>query len=180
MGNLKFLSYLLLPVLWLLPINAVHSQEALILHSIDGARPVSTILLDDIQRITFSDNDLSVELFDGFVTGYTLDEIATLMFGDEIITSINAPSASDLVDVVVYSLSPGEIVVECRGGACNALTRLAVFGMDGTMWYVDADTKALRATPQQTTIPISAFPPGVYLLQIETQQGTVVKKIIKK
>ena len=39
---------------------------------------------------------------------------------------------------------------------------------------------ALRATSLQTTIHISEFPAGVYLLQIETLQGMAVKKIIKK
>ena len=166
----------------LLPIGVAHSQEALIVHIADGARPIS-ILLDDIQRITFSGDDLSAKLFDGSVAAYALDAVAKLTFGDGMGTGISAPPASDPIDVVVYFASPGEMVVECRGDArnalaCNAITRVAVFGIDGTMRTA---VGALHATPrQQTTIDISAFPPGVYLLQIETLQGTTVKKIIKK
>ena len=162
--KIRFLSSCLL--LLLLSINAAHAQEALNVHRTDGASPVS-IQLDKILRITFSDNDMTVKQTDGVVS-YALDNIAKLTFGNVIISGIGAPPVSNAFDVLVYSLSPGEIRVESSA----AIRRLALFAIDGKKMYADDAV--------QTTINISAFPPGIYLLQIETQQGTAVKKIIKK
>ena len=167
----RFLNFCLLPVLLLLSMNAVQAQEALIVHKTDGAAAKSFVL-DKIQRITFSGNDMSVKQTDGGVAGYALDKIAKLTFGDVIITGISAPPASNQVDVVVYSPAPGEIVVESSA----AIRRLALFAIDGKMVYVAA-VETGRAPSLQTTVNVSTFPPGVYIFQIETQQGTVVKKI---
>ena len=169
--KIRFLSSCLL--LLLLSINAAHAQEALNVHHRDGASPIS-IQLDKILRITFSDNDMTVKQTDGVVS-YALDNIAKLTFGDVIITGIGAPAVSNAFDVLVYSLSPGEIRVESSA----AIRRLAVFAIDGKKMYAD-DVQTGHAPSLQKTVNISAFPQGIYLLQIETQQGTAVKKIIKK
>jgi len=167
--TIRFLSFCLL----LLSINAAHAQEALNVYV--EKQCIASLRLDKIQRITFSGDEMTVKQFDGVVTGFALNNIAKLTFGDVIITSIGAPTISNPLEVLVYSPSPGEIAVE----SSVAILRLTLFAIDGKMMYADA-VGALRTTTQQTTVNVSAFQPGIYLLQIETQQGTVVKKFIKK
>ena len=169
-----FLSFCLLHVLLLLPINAAHSQEALIVHKTGGSAAKS-FALDNVQRITFSGDNLSVKQFDGNDSAYALDDIAKLTFGDMIITDVKAPSAPIRLEVVVYSTSPGELVVKSSA----AIQSLTLFNIGGKILHANA-IETERAPSLQTAVNISAFPTGVYLLQINTEQGTVVKKIIKK
>ena len=169
-----FLSFCLLNVLLLLPINSAHSQEALIVHK-TGGTAAKSFVLDNIQRISFSGDNLSVKLLDGNDTAYALDDVAKLTFGDIIITDVKAPSAPNQLEIVVYATSPGEIVVK----SSVTIQSLTLFNVDGKILHNEA-VETLGATSLQTTFNISTLPTGVYLLRIKTEQGTVVKKITKK
>ena len=158
---------------WLLSINTAYSQEALMVHGRDGSCPVSTAL-NNIQRITFSDDNMSVKPFDGDVAVYALDDIAKLTFGDMIITNVANPPATGF-DVVVYVTPAGEIVVESPVG----IQSLTLFNVDGKILRVAA-VETRHATSLQTTVNASTLPTGIYILQIKTQQGIVARKIIKK
>ena len=176
MQKAKFLIFLSLLVMWLLSINAAHSQEALIVDlGRDGARPVSTTtMLNNIQQLSFSGGDLSVKTLDGNTAVYALDDIAKLRFGDMIITDVSNPPATGL-DVIVYVTPAGDVVVECP----VAIQSVALVAVDGKILQRTASVETLHATSlQQTSINVSNLPKGVYLLQIATTQGAVVKKII--
>ena len=168
-----FLNLGILHVLLLLSISAAHSQDALMVHSRDVACRVSTASLDNIQRITFSDNDLSIKPFSGDITVYALDDIAKITFGDAGTGVTTLPTIG--LDVVVYVTPAGEIVVESP----VAVQLLTLFNVDGKMLRVAA-VETRHATSLQTTLNASTLPAGIYLLQIKTQQGVVAKKIIKK
>jgi hypothetical protein len=164
MKNFRFLHFWLLNAILLLSINAAYSQDALIIHKADGSSK-GNYALDKIQRITFSDDDLSVKPFDGDVAVYAFDDVAKLTFGDiEIVDVVNPPATA--LDVVVYVTREGEIVIESP----VAVQSVTLFNIDG---------KVLRVTTE-TTINASSLTTGVYILQIKTVQGVVAKKIIKK
>ena len=152
----------------LLAINAAYAQEALIVYKI-GSSPTETAL-DNIQRITFSGNDMSVKPFEGDVDAYSLDNIAKITFGDIVITNVTPPPATDL-EVIVYVTASGEIVIESP----VAIQSLTLFNIDG---------KVLRVATVEAqcvaSLSVSTLLTGVYILQIKTQQGIITKKIIKK
>jgi hypothetical protein len=153
----------------LLAINAAYAQEALIVHKTD--RTSTKTVLDDIQRITFSGNDMSVKPFDGNATDYTLGNISKITFGDIEITDVVTPPPAIGLDVIVYVTPAGEIVVESP----VAIQSLALFNIDGKILRV-----AKIETQCVASLPASDLPTGIYILQIKTQQGIVTKKIIKK
>ena len=168
-----FFSHWLLYVMLLLSANTAYSQDALIVHGRDVTRHVS-IALDNVQRITFSGNDLSVKPFDGNAAVYALDHIVKITFGNMEISDVTNPVGSDL-DVVVYVTPAGEIVIESP----VAIQSVTLIAMDGKILRrTDSAVETLHATSLQTTINVSNLSKGVYLLQIDTTQGTVVKKII--
>jgi len=172
MRKILFLSILLPAAMALLPSGAAYSQEALNVYLTDGAAP-KNFALDKIQRITFSGNNLNVRLFDNTTTAYSLDGIAKLRFGG--LNTSNSIVVPEPADVTVYFRSPGEITVKSP----SAIRRLAVYAIDGRLMHSAAIDMA-NASVLQTAVDVSAFPRGVYIVQIETQQGTVSKKIIKQ
>jgi hypothetical protein len=174
MGKSRFLIFFTLPLLLLLPAHAVFSQEAIIFHPTDGSGAKS-FALDDIRRITFSGNDMSIMLFGGSVTGYDIDKIAKLSFGDKIGTNIIAPLVSSW-DATVSVTPAGDAEVVIRGSKPVGIRSLILYSIDGRM------ISKLHCTGVETQciMPLQNKAPGIYLLQIETVQATVVKKIIKK
>ena len=173
MTKMKFLILRLLPAMLLFSINAAHSQEALIVDpGRDAARPVST-MLDNIQQLSFSSGGLSVKTLDGTTAVYALDDIAKLSFGDMIITDVSNPPVIGL-EVIVYITPAGDVIVE----SAVAIQSVALVAMDGKMLR-RAPVETRRATSlQQTPINVSNLPKGIYLLQINTTQGAIIKKIL--
>jgi len=161
-------------------LSYAQAAEALFVHPADGSSAASSAL-DNIQRITFSDGDMSVKPFGGDADVYILDNIAKITFGNIEITDVTNLPATGL-DVVVYVTPAGGIVVESP----EAIQMLTLFNVDGKILRSVAAATATvethgRASLQlQTTLDASTLPTGVYLLQIKTQQGVVTKKIIKK
>ena len=151
-----------------LSLSAVVAQtaEGLFVHPVDGSAIQSTAL-DNIQRLTFDGNDLSVvENTNGTTAGYALDDVAKLTFGDIIVMNIDNPTAQSAIDVNVYVTPAGELVVESP----VAVKSLVLFSMSGT--------QMLRTN--STSISLTSLQTGVYVLLVETNQGNISKKIIKK
>ena len=164
---------------WLLTVFAMslsyaQADDALRVHCRDAMHCVSTTALDNIQRITFSSSDMSIKPFSGDVDVYVLDNIAKLTFGDIEITDVTTLPATGL-DVVVYITPAGEIIVESP----VAVQSLTLFNVGGKILRVRT-VETRHATSLQTTLNTSTLSTGVYLLRIETQQGIITKKIIKK
>jgi hypothetical protein len=174
MGKLRLLIFFTLPLLLLLSANAVFSQEALIFHPTDGSGAKS-FAFEDIRRITFSGDNMSILLFDGSVAGYSIDKIAKLSFGDKISAGVNAPLVSKW-DAIVSVTPAGDAEVVTLGIEPVGIRSLTLYSIDGRM------ISKLRCTGVETQciMPLQNKTSGIYLLHIETTQGTVVKKIIKK
>jgi len=131
------------------------SDDALIVQKNNGS-PAEKILLNDIQRLSFSDENLSIETSSS-ADVYAFSDIAKLLFGDINTNGINNPSAQK---------SP------------VAIKSLTVFSVDGRMISVEKCNAATVETSHAASLLQNA-PAGIYLLRIETEQGTVVKKVVK-
>jgi len=142
------------------------SGDALILQKNDGS-PDDKILLNDIQQLSFSDENLSVETANGS-KAYTFDNIAKLIFGNN--TGINNPPAKSGFDVIAYITPAGDATVK----SSVAIQSVSVFGIDGKMIYRQACNGDM-----QCTVSLQGKVAGVYLLRVETKQDTVVKKVVK-
>ncbi len=160
----RFQSLALLPVAFVIAMQAVNAQEALHVHKTENFS-IESAQLENIRHLTFVEDQLLVTHFDGKSSIHELDEVTKLTFGESFPSEVITPTAPDL-EVVVYISQTNEIVVE----SAAAIQSLALFNVDG---------KILQTTTP-TTISASSLPAGVYLLQIITEQGTIVKKVIKK
>ncbi len=160
-----FNSLSLLSLVSMMSMQVVSAQEELIVHKTDGVS-IESSELENIQRITFPDGEmLVVETWHATSLQIALDEIAKLSFGEMQTTETTAPPLAPPIDVAVYITAQNEIVVESPA----AIQSLALYNVDGKMLRVATET----------TINASTLPTGVYLLQVKTEQGTIVKKIIK-
>lgn len=125
---------------------------------------VQSTLLDDLQRITFSGDDLLLQTQDANKTSISLDDVRKITFGKTVSSSI-APVVKDL-DIWVYVTPQGEMVVK----TLRKVLSLTIFDITGK--------KCL--TGVETDLNISSLSSGIYLLQINTAQGSITKKIIKQ
>jgi len=153
----------------LLAINAAYAQEALIVYKTGGSS--TETILDDIQRLFFSGDNMLVKTVGGNMADYALDNVSKITFGDIKITDIVPPLPATGLEVIVYVTPAGEIVVESPA----AIQSLTLFNIDGKILRV-----AKIETQCVASLSASSLPTGIYLLQIKTQQGIITKKIIKK
>ena len=138
-------------------------QDNLRIHLVDNSNV--TIAISDIQRITFSGDNMLLKPVTGIEQSYLLDNIAGISF-------LNAPSdipETDGVDrnieVNVYLNSSGEVVAESP----HPITGLTVFDLTG---------RTVK-TARQSHVNVNSLSMGIYLLKIETSAGTVIKKFVK-
>jgi len=143
------------------------SDDALILKRTNGE--TITTLLDKIQEITLSDGLLSVIPVSGSTAVYAISNVATISFGKGE-TGINTPQATE-IDVKAWVNRSGDIVVECATGILS-LTLITIEGkMIAYEKFGDGVVETLRPT---------SLPAGIYLVRVETPQGTAVKKLVIK
>ena len=126
---------------------------------------VQSTRLDDLQRITFSGDDLLLQTQDANETSFPLNNVRKIAFGELIPNGI-APVATTDLDIRVYLTPQGEVMVETS----RTVLSLTLFDITGKKWQ----------TGVKTGMNISNLSSGVYLVQINTAQGCVTKKIIKQ
>ena len=144
------------------------SNDALIVNKNNGF-PADSTLLDNIEQLTFSDGNLSVELVGGSNDVYSFEDIAKLTFGHITTPTGTGNPQAQSPEVIVSVDLEGNMKVECAA----EIKSLTLFTIDGkTVSTVTVETRHATSLPQR----LSA---GVYLLSVETGQGTVIKKIVK-
>jgi hypothetical protein len=143
--------------------------EALIVYKKDNSS-ADTTMLSDIQQISFREDNMSIEMLNDNKI-YAFEDIAKLLFGDIGTTGINNPSMQNSFDILVYVAPTGNVVVESP----ITIKSLKLFSIDGKMISMQ-DYKDLE---KQCIVSLRDNAAGVYLLQVETEQGTIVKKVIK-
>jgi len=149
--------------------DEIVSGDSLILQKNDGS-PADKILLRNIQQLSFSDENLSVETPSGSKE-YAFEDIAKLLFKNGSITGINNPPAQSGFDVWVFVTPAGDAVVE----SSLTIKSLMLFSIDGKMLF----KQQYDEEKTQCSVSLQNRAAGIYLLGIETEQGTVVKKVVK-
>ena len=145
------------------------SGDTLIVQRNDDS-PADKIQLKNIQQLSFSDENLSVETLSGNEV-YAFGDIAKLLFKEGSNTGIHNPSAQKGFDVLVSVTPAGDVIVESPA----AIKSLMLFSVDGKM----ISKQQYNGVKTQCTVSLQNSAAGVYLLWIETTQGTVVKKVVK-
>lgn len=143
------------------------SDSALIVHKNDRS-PDDKILLKDIKQLSFSKENLSVETT-GSSKIYAFNNVAKFLFESNT-TGIDNPTVEPQPDVLVYLTSADDVTVK---SSVN-IKSLILFSIDGKILR-NSTVEALHAT----SLPASTLPAGVYILRVETEQGTIVKKVVK-
>ena len=136
--------------------------DGLLVHPVTGSF-IEKIALDNIERITFSDGDMSIQSSDGNVIVYLFTDISKITFDKINEAGINNPVSE--LDIIVYVSSMGELVVN----SSSIVKSLTLFSIDGKI--------VQRGT--SSTMFIGSLPASAYILRIETEEGAAVKKIIR-
>ena len=137
----------------------VNGQNNMMIHFVDNSN--SSTPLNDIQKITFSSDNMLLKTKNGGENSYLLDNIASVTFLDE----IGIRELPEVIDVNFYINVSGEIVVETS----HQINKLTVFDLNGRQ----------VAITSQNRLNVNSLTTGVYILQVITDQGTVNKKFIK-
>jgi hypothetical protein len=166
-------TYLFSIWLLLLFMPTVYAGQVFKVHKSD-IYPSFDYSLEEIRQITFADGQLLVHSVDGTYKDHTLSAIQKISFSEKTESEKgDGTSVSDgLADkqaMVAYITPSGEVVVESEAKILS-LTLYDVSGKRLLHTLVSGNSSSLS---------VSGIPSGVYLLQITTEQGIVVKKIIK-
>jgi len=159
--NLK--TFGLTVIAFALTLFAAQASDALSVYLASGTS-AEKMELDNIQRVTFSETgNLLVKPFNGNAIVYILENIGKITFEDMMSVGIaNVPMS----DLKLYVTRDGEVVVESTADI-QSLTLFSVVGH-------------LLARTTSSRMQIGYLPQNVYLLKIDTSEGTVVKRIIKQ
>jgi len=145
------------------------SDNALILQKNNDSL-VDKILLNDIQQLAFSEENMSIKTSNDNKE-YMFEDIMKLFFGNINITVINNRPAKSSFEVLVYVNTAGNMTIESP----IFIKSLILFNIYGRTIF----KKLFTDVEVQYIIPLQGIPAGVYLLRVETEQGIVVKKIVK-
>lgn len=141
--------------------------DALIVHT-SGDTYADTILLSDIQQISFSKKYIFVEMQSNS-KDYTVSKVAKLMFKNIGTTAIHNPVLQN-IDVIAWVSPEGEAIAKSPVG----IKSLRLFSADGKM----ISQQSYKNAEKQGAVSLQNNAAGIYLLQIETEQGIVVKKVM--
>jgi len=143
------------------------SNNSLVVQKNDGT-PTNSMLLNDINQLSFSGESLLIETANGSQM-FALDNIAKVFFDVNNNTGIN--DVQNNLDVIVYLTQAGDVAVK----SSVAIKSLTLYSIDGRMVFM----QHYYSGETQCIVPLQNSSAGVYLLRVETEQGTVVKKVIK-
>ena len=139
----------------------VAAQNALFVYPADGSSKKS-FLLDDIQKVTFTGGDMVLKTTDSNET-FALAAVGKLTF--ENATGIPVlPVASEI------NLYPNPAVDYIRIDTSVEITSWSLFDLSGKSLKSGSDLQ----------IPVIDLPAGFYFLKLDTANGSVTKKIIKR
>jgi hypothetical protein len=145
----------------------VGAANVLYVYSLNGGT-MQSAALETVQQITFSGDNILLKTTDGNENVYLLANVGKITFENPIVTNVDDKTITDL-QIKVYSPESGIVAIESP----SEITAIAIYGISGA--------KLLASKPLATTATISIgnLPAGVYVLQVETTQGTITQKFIK-
>ena len=147
------------------------NKDAMIVQKNDGS-PDDNCDLRDVWFFIFEEERFLLLTSKGyeFHKIYDYDDIKKITFG-EIYTGINNPVTESGSDVIVHVTPTGDVKVE----SAVAIKSLTLFSIDGRLISMDNYT----GVETQCLTSLQSKPAGIYLVRVETEQGAVVKKIVK-
>jgi len=165
MRNVEFFCFcLFLALSAIAVVFNVAATDALFLHSTGGSS-VKGVSLDNIQRLTFNGDSLLLKTADGNETCYLLDTVK-ITFEDYDVTGISA--LPNTVEIKMYPNPSSDYVII---DSPVAITSWTLFDLSGSK---------LKHSDASSQIQVSDLSAGIYILKIDTANGIITKKIIKK
>jgi len=161
MQKKKLKTFGLTIIAFALMLPVAQAADALLVHPTNGV--AAKFELNNVQCITFANGKMLVKLFNSDATTFTVESISKISFEN---TNVAINRSVITPDVVVYITPEGKVAVESQAD----VKFLTLFSTEG---------RVLQKTAS-STMYIGSLTANVYLLQIETTQGLVVKKIIKQ
>ncbi len=122
--------------------------------------------VNNVQKLTFSATELSVHSPNSAAANYAFGDIARLTFSGGS-TGINSLQAGSVPEVKAY-YAAGSVMVESSA----EIKSLSLFDMYGKA------IAGATADGSSSMLWVSGPAAGVYLLRVETTQGSTVKKLV--
>lgn len=144
------------------------SAQDLCVHEKEEAK--HCLLLETVQSLVFSGDNVSIRKTDNTSTNFLIDKVRKITLNSETGTS-NESIASVENEIEV---SPNPVVDILTVKSPSKVECIYLFDMNGRL--VQKETFSV----EQPTIHLSALSPGMYNLDVITATGNYKKKIIKK
>jgi hypothetical protein len=154
-------------LLGMLLVGATPVQSSdLYVYKTDGSK--SNYSLDIVQKLTFTATDLVVNKTDGTTVPVSFTDLKLFSLKDFNFTGIVAPETKVAISVF-FNSARADVTVK----STTTITGLSVYNLQGQ--------KLLQLHPEslEATVPLVAYPAGLYVLQVTDESGITVKKIIK-
>ena len=165
MLNRKFLG--LLFFLSMGVISQSYAQYANYLYVYAPGGSTQSLALDNIQKITFTSDELQVHSATEGITTVGYDNIAKLSFTLPP-SSVESPSHKTVK--VYWEAFTDNVVVK----SATSVSTVNIFDMRGVL------LQCVQPQSPEAIIPMSAFPIGIYLLQVGNEEGVSIHKILKQ
>ncbi|MDR0232657.1 MAG: T9SS type A sorting domain-containing protein [Dysgonamonadaceae bacterium] len=160
-----------LKLLWVAVLAAImpiffnaQAEERLYVYSTDGA--VQSFALDDLHKITLTEQDFNILPLTGNVTTFLYDNVSVITFKPKSETAIPVIEKSGLK----LFLETDNLRIESD----TEMSAVKLYNLQGKL-LTNQMMQSLSAN-----ISLSSYPAGIYIVQIINQQGTSTYKIIKK
>ena len=156
----------LLMFLIFIPFVSIQAQEYMNVY-LTSQSSFQSINIDEIEKITFPSEDEVNITISGIATPMAIDNIEVITFGDTDITAIEESQAETSEIEIIY------IAGEVRITSPEVINQVQLYNMQGVLMQTQ--------TPQTeiTTIDVSGYPKGIYVVAVQSGEQTVTKKIIK-
>ena len=140
--------------------TAIQANEVLMVQSANGE--AQSIELEKIDKISFVNNEMAVSV-QNETYYFILADLDKLIFDE--LSEIELPETSN-IELSVHITPSGDVLVI----SSMEVLSLIVYDINGRRLFV-SDSDQLN---------VATLAAGIYLLQVETAQGIVIKKFIKK
>ena len=170
--KMKF-DFLLYVLFFLLPFNVFSQQEAIHVNFTDNT--TMTFLLDDVQKLDFTEDQTILHLTDGMVLSWDFEAIDYYNYRDEVITtSANLLKSSLRLDVYP---NPSQNDIHVNFDILSKQdAKLTVMSIDGK----EVEMKQLTGVSKENVfIDISSYPAGQYILVLAGASFNLSKSFIK-
>jgi hypothetical protein len=169
------MKFYILPSLLLLlsPFQVFSQQGAIHINFTDNT--TMSFLLDDVQKLDFTEDQMRLHQSDGMVLSWDFDFINYYTYIDEVVTENKNVLAKSL-DMKVYPNPALNDVTVSFDILDKQDARLSVLSLDGKIM----ESRMLQgASKGNVLIDISAYPAGQYILGLEGTTFNLSKSFIK-